>query len=68
MESACACISNVYNKLCKLFGSLTAKLIELGCEVTEFDEALWGGLVDHMTIHTKDNIVFTLTSGMEIKV
>ena len=35
--------------------------------VTEFDEALWGGLVDHMTVHTKDNIVFTLTSGMEIK-
>ena len=35
--------------------------------VTEFDEALWGGLVDHMTVHAKDNIVFTLTGGMEIK-
>ena len=35
--------------------------------VTEFDEALWGSLVDHMTVRAKDNIVFTLTSGMEIK-
>ena len=35
--------------------------------VTEFDEALWGSLVDHLTVHSKDNIVFTLTSGMEIK-
>ena len=35
--------------------------------ITEFDEALWGSLVDHLTVHAKDNIVFTLTSGMEIK-
>ena len=35
--------------------------------VTEFDEALWGALVDHLTVHAKDYIVFTLTSGMEIK-
>ena len=35
--------------------------------VTEFDEALWGSLVDHLTINAKDDIVFTLTSGMEIK-
>ena len=35
--------------------------------VTEFDEAFWGSLVDHLTINAKDDIVFTLTSGMEIK-
>ncbi|MBR0161109.1 MAG: hypothetical protein IJQ02_07515 [Oscillospiraceae bacterium] len=35
--------------------------------VTEFDEALWGALVDHLTVHAKDNIVFTMTCGMEIK-
>ena len=35
--------------------------------ITEFDEALWGSLVDHVTVHDKDNIIFTLTSGMEIK-
>ena len=36
--------------------------------VTEFDEALWGSLVDHLTVNAKDDIVFTLTSGMEMKV
>ena len=35
--------------------------------VTEFDEALWGSLVDHLTVNAKDDLVFTLTSGMEIK-
>ena len=35
--------------------------------VTEFSEELWGSLVDHVTVHSKDNIIFTLTSGMEIK-
>ena len=35
--------------------------------VTEFDEALWSSLVDHITVHSKENLVFTLNSGMEIK-
>ena len=35
--------------------------------MTGFSEELWGSLVDHVTVHSKDNIVFTLTSGMEIK-
>ena len=35
--------------------------------VTEFSEELWGSLVDHVTVHSKENIVFTFTSGMEIK-
>ena len=35
--------------------------------VTEFGEALWGSLVDHLTVNAKDDIVFTLTSGMKIK-
>ena len=34
---------------------------------TEFDKAQWSGLVDSMTVHSKDKITFTLTSGMEIK-
>ena len=40
---------------------------KLPAMVTEFDEALWGSLVDHLTVNAKDDIVFTLTSGMEIK-
>ena len=35
--------------------------------VTEFSEELWGSLVDHVTVYSKENIVFTLTSGREIK-
>ena len=33
--------------------------------ITEFDAALWAGLVDSMTVHSKDRIVFRLTCGME---
>jgi hypothetical protein len=35
--------------------------------ITEFDESLWAGLVDSMTVHSKDWIVFRLTCGMEIE-
>lgn len=36
--------------------------------VTEFDGSLWAGLVDSMTVHIKDRIVFRLTCGTEIGV
>ena len=35
--------------------------------ITEFDESLWTGLVDSMTVHSKDRIVWKLTCGMEIE-
>ena len=35
--------------------------------ITEFDESLWAGLVDSMTVHSKDRIVWKLTCGMEIE-
>ena len=31
--------------------------------IIEFDESLWAGLVDSMTVHNKDRIVWKLTSG-----
>ena len=34
---------------------------------TEFDESLWAGLVDSMTVYAKDRIVFQLTCGVEIE-
>ena len=34
--------------------------------ITEFDTGLWAGLVDSMTVYSKERIVFTLTCGMEI--
>ena len=35
--------------------------------IREFDEALWGSLVEKVTVYSKDRIVFTMTSGMEIE-
>lgn len=35
--------------------------------ITEFDEGLWGSMVDYVTVYAVDNIVFMLTNGMEIK-
>ena len=34
--------------------------------ITEFDSGQWAALVDSMTVHAKDWIVFRLTYGMEI--
>ena len=49
------------------FGRFIHSLEALTEMVTEFSEELLGSLVDYVTVHSKDNIVFTLTSGMEIK-
>ena len=38
-----------------------------GIPETEFDESLWAGLVDSMTVYAKDRIVFRLTCGMEME-
>lgn len=35
--------------------------------VTEFDEALWGSLVEKVTVYGKDDIRFLLPCGTEIK-
>ena len=34
---------------------------------TEFDESLWAGLVDSITVYSRDRIVFRLTCGMEME-
>ena len=49
------------------FGRFIEKLENLPEMVTDFDEALWGSLVNRAKVYAKDNIVFILTSGMEIK-
>ena len=36
--------------------------------ITEFDASLWAALVDSMTVHAKDRIMFRLTCGMEIEI
>ena len=49
------------------FGRFIQTVEGLSGLITEFDEALWSNLVDHITVYNRENIVFTMTSGMEIK-
>ena len=36
-------------------------------QIDDFDEALWGSLVESVTVYSKDDIRFTLPSGAEMK-
>ena len=38
-----------------------------GTVAEEFDAGLWCGLVDHVTVTDKENIVFTFKNGLEVK-
>ena len=35
--------------------------------ITEFDDSLWGSLVEQVTIYSKDDIRFLLSCGTEVK-
>ncbi len=46
-----------------------AKVIKVqGTVVTEFDEGLWGTLVDFMIVYRKDDIAVTFKDGTEIHI
>ena len=49
------------------FGRFIKSVENLPGMINEFDEALWGSLVEKVTVYSKDRIVFTMTSGMEIE-
>lgn len=49
------------------FGRFIHSVEKLPEFIKDFDEALWGSLVDHVTVNAKDDIVFTMNSGIEIK-
>ena len=36
--------------------------------LTEFDEGLWGSLVDFMTVHSKEDIEVTFKDGTTIRI
>ena len=44
------------------------KFENTGNVAEEFDAGMWCGLVDHVTVTGKDNIVFTFKNGLETKV
>ena len=42
---------------------LPSKHVLMGTLSSEFDESLWAGLVDSMTVYDKDRIIWKLTCG-----
>ena len=50
------------------FTRFIAALENLPEEVTEFEEAMWSSLVDHMVAYSKDDIRFILLCGTEIRI
>lgn len=51
-----------------LLNSFSKKLCKQGNILTEFDEGLWGSLVDFMTVHSKEDIEVTFKDGTTIRI
>lgn len=49
------------------FDRFIATLESLPETVAEFDEALWGSMVEHVTVYGKDDLRFMLPCGVEIR-
>ena len=49
-----------------VFSGILFRLAELPQIPMEFNETLWHTLVDHVTVHNDERIVFTFTDGTEI--
>ena len=50
------------------FKQFIATLENTDAAITDFDEGMWCGMVETMTIYQKDKIVFAFVGGMEIEV
>lgn len=48
------------------FQRFITSLEKLPENIAEFDEALWGSLVEHVTVYSKDDIRFMLPCGTEV--
>lgn len=51
-----------------LLNSFSKELRKQENILTEFDEGLWGSLVDFMTVHSKENIEVTFKDGTTIRI
>ena len=49
-----------------VFSGILFRLTELEEIPIDFDEALWNTLVDHVTVHADERIVFSFMDGTEI--
>ncbi len=45
-----------------------AEFKKLGADEIEFDANLWSGIVEYLTVYTKDKVVMTFVGGMEVTV
>ena len=48
-------------------GAFIAAVEKLPQTITDFDEALWGAMVDHITVYAKGDLRFTFRDGSEVK-
>lgn len=55
------------NSRCKSIEHYLALLEERTDTITEYDVILWHGMVEFVTVHSKDDICFTMKDGTEIK-
>jgi hypothetical protein len=51
-----------------LLNSFSKELRKQENILKEFDEGLWGSLVDFMTVHSKENIEVTFKDGTTIRI
>ena len=56
------------NALCEQLRAFIGELMDMSCEQTSFDELLWCGIVDHVTVYSQDRVVFILVGGIEVTV
>jgi DNA invertase Pin-like site-specific DNA recombinase len=52
----------------EVLGHFIKTIKEQSDTIIEFDDNLWGSLLDCITVHSKDNVVFTFKDGTEIRV
>ncbi len=51
----------------KIIGHFIDLLRDMNETVTEFDENLWGGMAESITIRSKENITVTFNGGYEVR-
>ena len=52
----------------EIIDNFISNLEELKEPPQEFDEYLWGGVVDHMTVYEKGRVIFTFVGNIEIEI
>lgn len=69
MESSCVTAADIRQRGIRRreFERFISELEKLPEAVSEFDETLWGSLVDYVTVGKDKTMVFTLIGGTEMR-